>query len=214
MQMEYLIEHFAVAVCAITGVLAAKGKRVDLFGIIVLALVTALGGGTLRDLILQKPPVFWVADPNYVTTATVAAVATFFAVRFWEIPQPALMVADAFGLALFTTVGTEKSLQFCHSPEVAVLLGVMTGVAGGMMRDTLTGEIPLVFRKEIYLYATASLFGAIVLALLDSWLPGKMSNRLIAIGVILVLRLAAIHWKIPLPVFTQRDEPRDPRDSR
>jgi uncharacterized membrane protein YeiH len=199
--MYYALEHFAVAVCAITGVLAARGKRLDLFGVVVLALVTAVGGGTLRDVLLDIVPVFWVADPNYILTAIGFALLTFLVARVRELPGQALLVADAFGLALFTVIGVEKSLAVAAPASVAVVLGVLTGVAGGMLRDVLTGEIPLVFRKEIYLYATASLCGALLFVLLEQWLPAGPQNRLLAIALTLGLRLAAIRWKIALPLF-------------
>jgi uncharacterized membrane protein YeiH len=197
----YLLEHFAVAVCAITGVLAARGKRLDLFGVVVLALVTAVGGGTLRDVLLDIVPVFWVADPNYILTAIGVALLTFLVARVRELPAQALLVADAFGLALFTIIGVEKSLAVDAPASVAVVLGVLTGIAGGMLRDVLTGEIPLVFRKEIYLYATASLGGALLFVGLQHFAPSEPFNRLLAMALILGLRLAAIRWKLTLPLF-------------
>lgn len=202
--MQYVLEHFAVAVCAITGVLAGKGKQLDLFGVVVLALVTALGGGTIRDLVLNASPIFWIADPHYVHTAVAAALLTFVLARFWEMPQTVLLVADAFGLALFTMIGVEKSLACGVSNTIAIFLGVVTGVGGGLMRDVLSGEIPLVFRKGIYLYATAAFCGAGLLVLLGRWLPGYAANRLIAAAAILLLRLAAIRWKLSLPMFKLR----------
>ena len=198
--MRYALEHFAVAVCAITGVLAARGKHLDLFGVIVLALATALGGGTVRDLCLAAKPVFWVQDANYVLTASGAAVAAFGLARFLKFPDRFLLVADAFGLALFSIVGMEKALAYAAPGPIAVLLGVVTGVAGGIIRDMMTGEVPLVFRPAIYLYATASFCGCIAFLMLQKWHPGP-GNRLVAMGLILLLRLAAIRWKLRLPVF-------------
>src|SRR5687767_2652255 len=123
MSLRYLFEHFGVAVFAITGVLAAKNKRVDLFGVIVLALVTALGGGTLRDLILRAEP-FWISDSTFVLTAAATAAVIFLAARFQQMPGPLLLVLDACGLALFTIVGTAKALNLSASNTVAVVLGV------------------------------------------------------------------------------------------
>ena len=131
--MRYVFEHLAVAVCAITGVLAAKNKRVDLFGVVVLALVTALGGGTLRDLILGTKP-FWLLDSSFVLTAAAVAGLIFLVARFWDIPASVLLVPDACGLALFTMIGTERALAFSAPNTAAVMLGVITGVAGGMIR--------------------------------------------------------------------------------
>ena len=203
--MRYLFEHFGVAVCAVTGVLAAKNKQVDLFGVIVLALVTALGGGTVRDLILGLRP-FWTSDATFVLSACAAAALTFLAARFWELPALLLLVADACGLALFTMVGTERALAFSGSSIVAVVLGVMTGVAGGIIRDVLTGEIPLVFRAGIYLYATAALCGAAVYAMIAPRLPPLIAQS-VAVAVTLVLRLAAIRWRLRLPEFQTRESP-------
>lgn len=200
--MRYLFEHLGVAVFAVTGVLAGANKRVDLFGVVVLALVTALGGGTLRDLILGIQP-FWVADATFVLSASVAAGATFLAARFWNTPVVLLLVADACGLALFTMVGTERATLHTDSTISAVLLGVMTGVAGGMIRDVLTGEVPLVLRARVYLYATAALCGAMAYVLLRPWLD-LWAVQTIAILVTLGLRLTAVRWRLKLPEFKAR----------
>jgi uncharacterized membrane protein YeiH len=204
--MQFYLEHFAVAVCAITGVLAARGKKLDLVGVIVLALVTALGGGTLRDLTLGVRPVFWIDDPRYVLTAASVAILTFVVARFWEMPYQLLLVADAFGLALFTWIGTEKSLTAGVSGTIAIVMGVMTGVAGGIMRDLLSGEIPLVFRKEIYLYATAAFTGALAFVLLQRYLPGQSTNRFVGMGTTFIMRLAAIQWRLQLPIFEVKEK--------
>ena len=203
--MQYLLEHFAVAGCAITGVLAAKGKRVDLFGVVVLAVVTAVGGGTIRDVLLDIRPVFWVADPNYLLTAVGFALVTFLVSRSRLWPMPILLIADAFGLALFTVIGVEKSLMAEAPRTVAVVLGVLTGVAGGMLRDVLTGEIPLVFRKHIYLYATAAMLGASVYIVLREIDTPQPELRLVSIWTILLLRLVAIRWKLALPEFHSKE---------
>jgi uncharacterized membrane protein YeiH len=204
--MQYIVEHFAVGVAAITGVLAARGKQVDLFGVIVLALVTAFGGGTLRDLLVGDRPLFWVRDPSFLLNASAVALVVFFIARFRQLPQQVLLVADAFALALFTMIGVKKALAFQVAPSIAVAMGVITGVAGGMMRDVLAGEIPLVFRREIYLYATAALCGAIVFVLLNRWSMREQGTMVLAAATTLVLRLAGIRWKLALPVFHHREE--------
>ena len=205
--MRYIFEHLGVAVCAITGALAAKNKRVDLLGVVVLALVTALGGGTVRDLILDTRP-FWTADVSFIFGAAAAAALTFFAARFWEMPTTFLLIADAFGLALFTMIGAERALAFSASNTVAVVLGVMTGVAGGMIRDVLTGEIPLILRAGIYLYATASLCGASVFVIAAPRMS-PLASQSIAVAVTLILRLAAMRWRLRLPEFQAREKPRE-----
>jgi len=204
--MPAWIEYFAVAVCAIAAVLAAEGKRMDLFGVMVLALVTAVGGGTIRDLCLGARPVFWIEQPHHVWTALIAAVVTFVAARFVHMPEKVLSIADAFGLALFGIAGTEKALAFGAPGIVAILLGIVTGVAGGILRDVLRGELPLVFQPDVNLYATAVFVGALVFVLLQKGLPVSESHRYIGMGVILVLRLAAMRWRLRLPTFRSRSQ--------
>ena len=203
--MQYFLEHFGVTVAAITGVLAARGKQVDLFGVLVLALVTALGGGTVRDVLLGDLPVFWTADQSYVLNATATAVVTFYLVRYHELPTTVLMVADAFVLALFTMIGTRKGLAFHVQPSIAVLMGVTTGVVGGILRDLLIGEIPLVFRRHIYLYATAAFGGASAFVLLNNYSASAKWNSILGVFVTLLLRLAGIRWRVALPLFRPKN---------
>jgi uncharacterized membrane protein YeiH len=201
-RLPYLLELFAVAVAAISGVLAGRGKRVDLFGVLVLALVTSFGGGTLRDLMLGDLPVAWIRDPNYIIVASAAAFLTFFTARFFEFPSLMLLVADAFALALFSASGARKALGFGVAPVIAVAMGVITGVAGGMVQDVLTGEIPLVLRAQVYLYATASMLGGSVLVVLSRTTTLTMQTCMLAgILVTLALRLAAMRWRLVLPVY-------------
>lgn len=204
MIMPVWIEYFAVAVCAITAVLAAEGKHVDLFGVLVLALVTAVGGGTIRDLCLGVRPVFWIEQPQVVWTALIAASVTFVIVRFTHLPSRLLDVADAFGLALFGIAGTEKALAYGTPGIVAVLLGIVTGVAGGILRDVLRSEIPWVFKAEVNFYATAVFAGAVVFVALREYLPPSETHRYIGMAVILVMRLAAMKWKLRLPTYRTR----------
>ena len=210
--MQYYLEHFGVTVAAITGVLAARGKQVDLFGVLVLALVAAFGGGTIRDVLLGNLPVFWTADQTFILNATGTAVVMFYLVRYHELPMTVLMVADAFALALFTMIGTRKGLAFHVAPAIAVIMGVTTGVAGGIMRDLLTGEIPLVFRREIYLYATAAFGGASAFVVLNLCSLDPKWNAITSTLVTLSLRLAGIRWRITLPLF--RPKLSDSSDSK
>ena len=199
--MQPLLEHFGVAVGAITGALAGRGKRVDLFGVLVLALVTAFGGGTIRDLVLGERPIFWVRDGSFVITAAAAGLITFFIARIRELPRNVLLIADALALAFFTVLGAEKALAFDVAPQIAVAMGVITGVAGGMCRDVLMSEIPLVFRREIHLYATASAIGAGFFVAMRHWLPGRTEALIAGTLVTLALRLAGIRWRLGLPEF-------------
>jgi len=187
------------AVFAVTGALVAGRKRMDVFGVAVVGLVTALGGGTLRDLILGSGPVFWSKDTAYVVVALVAAATTFFLAGMVRMPTRALVVADALGLAIFTIVGAQRALDGHFSPLIAVVMGTMTGVFGGIVRDLLCGEVPLILRKEVY--ATASLAGGLVFVLFLRLQMSMPVAAVIAAAVILVIRLAAIHWGLSLPTF-------------
>lgn len=199
--LEHWLEHFGIAVAALTGVLAARGKRIDLFGVLVLALVTAFGGGTVRDVLVGDSPVVWLRSPLYLFNASSVAVLAFFIAREWNPPLQALMVADAFALALFTMIGARKGVLMHFSAPVSVLLGVITGVAGGMVRDVLLGQVPLVFHSAIHLYATAAMAGAIVFTVLVH--AGMALPIATPIGVLIVLgmRLVGIRWRLSLPEF-------------
>lgn len=195
------LEHVGISVSAIGGVLAARGKCIDLFGVIVLALVTAFGGGTVRDLLMGDLPVVWLRTPDYLLNATLTALAAFLFVRMKPLPRRALLVADAFALALFTMIGTRKGVSLHLSFPVAVLLGVVTGVAGGILRDVLTGEVPLVFQPQIHLYATAALSGSIAFVALVGASVSEAKATLTGAAFVLALRLAGIRWKISLPIL-------------
>lgn len=203
--MYAALQHFGVAVSAVAGVLAARGKRVDLFGVVVLALVTALGGGTIRDICLGAKPVFWISDGGWhAATAVLAGIATFGLARHLNPLLKYLELADAFALALFTVVGASRSLVLGANGFSAVVLGTITGVAGGVLRDVLLNELPLVFRPEIRLYATAALVGAMVFVTLQRVAPAASWTLLAGVGTTLAIRLAAIRWALSLPVFEER----------
>lgn len=207
--MQYPLEHIAICVAAMSGVLAARGKQIDLFGVVVLGLVTSLGGGTIRDVVLDLRPVFWVGDPRFLLTAFICSIAIFqvegLLARVRPVAGNMLLWADAGGLALVTMVGTEKTLGAGFPPVIAVAMGVLTGTAGGIIRDMMLGEIPMVFRQEIYLYATASLVGAVTYILLAAMGPEGVAS-LASIAVVFLLRLAAIRKRWRLPTMGQSAE--------
>lgn len=197
----YLIDLAGVAVFAVSGALAAGRKRLDLLGVVVIATVTAIGGGTTRDLLLDRHPVFWVANPFYLITITAAALLTVVYVRWRRPPEEALAVADAFGLAFFVISGAGIAGQLGLPAISVVVMGVLTGVAGGVIRDVLTTEIPMVLvRGE--LYATAALMGAATFLLLVALDAPTPVPSLVGMTVIVALRLAAIVWGLRLPVFS------------
>lgn len=197
----YVIGLAAVAVNAVTGVLEAGRKPIDLFGMVIVALAAALGGGTVRDLLLDRP-VFWISDQTYLIAGITAALATFAVVRRVRLPINLFLIPDAIGLALFTVLGTQIALAVGTTWFVATLMGVITGVFGGVLRDVLCNEVPLVFGGE--LYATAAWAGALLLALLDYLGVAPAVAALVTMVSILALRLAAIYWRITLPVFVSK----------
>lgn len=199
-QLFYLADLFGVAVFAITGALMAGRKSMDLFGVLVIAIVTALGGGTLRDLILDNHPVSWIRNDLYIVVASLSAIGTVVWVRLTQpIHEKGLLLADAFGLAVFTVIGTEVAMRHGVPHSTAVIMGVMTGVAGGVMRDVICNEIPLIFRKEIY--ATACIFGSVVFILLRELEMTYWLATGIAMLAVLGARLAALRWHLSLPQF-------------
>lgn len=201
----YLLDLLGVAVFAMSGVLAAGGKGLDLFGVVVIAALTAIGGGTLRDLLLDRHPIFWIADPTYLFVISAAALLTLLYVRVRPPPGNALLLADALGLALFTLSGAQIAEAAELSPIIVVLMGTMTGVAGGVLRDILSAEIPLILRRDIY--ATAAIAGASLYLLVQ--VLGVQRPWAFGVGMAAVvgLRLLAILWGLRLPIFRLPQEP-------
>ncbi|MCU0804015.1 MAG: trimeric intracellular cation channel family protein [Burkholderiales bacterium] len=197
----YWVGMAAVAVSAVTGVLEAGRKPIDLFGMVLVALASALGGGTLRDVLLDRPA-FWIADQTYLVCALMAGVMTFAVVRLLTLPRNLFLIPDAIGLALFTVVGTQIALLYEVPWLAATFLGVVTGVFGGVLRDMLSNEVPVVFSGE--LYGTAAWAGALLYVGLSAAgaAPGLAAG--LAFACIVVVRLAAIRWRIMLPTFSSR----------
>lgn len=202
--MIYILDLVGTAIFAITGALAAGRKRMDIFGVVVLGCVTALGGGTLRDVILGNHPVFWISDTTYLEVAAIAAIGTFVLVQRWRLPTIVLMYADAVGLAVFTVIGFQRGFNATHVYSIAIVMGVITGVVGGIIRDVLSAEIPLILRREIY--ASASLCGAALLALLSYLQLPRPFTVSAAVLTTLAIRLAALHWNLALPLFRLKED--------
>lgn len=197
--MLYTLDLFGTLIFAMTGSLVARDKDMDIFGVIVIAIVTAVGGGTLRDVILGTTPVFWVNDPTYISVAILGVMLTIILIRQNWLPNRPLLIADAFGLALFTVIGTQVALDVGVTWQIAIIMGIMSSVAGGMIRDILSDDVPLILRHEIY--ATASLCGAIVYLLLLSIAPSIIAI-IVSMSITLSLRLTAIWrvWSLPINI--------------
>jgi uncharacterized membrane protein YeiH len=199
----YWIGMAAVAVSALTGVLDAGRKRMDVVGVVMVGSATALGGGTVRDLLLDRR-VFWISDQTYLLVALATTLATFFAVRSLKLPPKLFLVPDAIGLALFTIVGTQIALEWQAPWLVASLLGVITGVVGGVLRDVLCNEVPLIFvRGE--LYASAAWAGALTLIGLQALAVSPVWAAWIGMAVVLAARLLAMAYRITLPTYEERE---------
>lgn len=197
--LVYWFDLIGVAVFALSGVIEAGRARMDTFGVIVLAIVTAIGGGTLRDLILGDAPIFWVTDPLYIMVAIGAALIAVILYRYHRIDGGWLIIADAAGLALFTILGARKSMEMGYGGFIAVVMGTMTGVMGGVLRDVLARHVPLVFRKE--LYATASIAGGIAYTIAHALGFQGALPIIIAMLATFMLRMGAVKYKLSLPVF-------------
>jgi uncharacterized membrane protein YeiH len=194
-----LLDFVGVAVFAMSGALAAGRKGFDLLGVVVIATVTAIGGGTVRDVLLDRQ-VFWIVQPIYLYVILFAALSTIVYTRRFSPPERLLAIADAFGLALFTISGAQIAEGLEHKGVVVVLMGTLTGAAGGAIRDVLSGEIPLILRKG-QIYATAAILGVVVYLLLQGAIE-RAPAALIGMVCIAGVRLAAIAWNWTLPVFT------------
>ena len=196
----HIMDFLGVAVFAVSGVLAAGRKHLDWFGVLVIATVTAIGGGTLRDLLIDRHPVFWMADTGYLWAILAATLLTLLVVRFREIPLRALLVADALGLALFAISGARIAESAGYGGIVAVILGTMTGVAGGVFRDMLLAEIPLLLRDG-EIYATAAIAGIIVYLLLQAAGFDRLTAGHAGMAAIVAIRFTAIFLGLRMPAL-------------
>lgn len=194
----YSLGLAASVICALTGVMVARDKGVDLFGALMAGIATSLGGGTVRDLLLGRK-VFWMVDETYLWFTVVTAMVTFFITRIRTLPENLFLIPDAIGLALFAIVGTHTALDWNMPWLTASLLGVITAVFGGLLRDVLINQVPLVFTSE--LYATAAWVGAMTLIALDVLGVEDKIAAWIAIFVCIIVRIIAIRWRVMLPRF-------------
>lgn len=199
MNLVRILDFAGVGVFAVSGALAAGAKRLDLLGVIVIATVTAIGGGTLRDLLMNRT-IFWFDDPSYLIAIFVAAALTMVYVRYRHPPERQLEIADALGLAMFSISGARIAERAGLPGLIVVVIAVITGTFGGVLRDVLCNEIPMILQRG-KMYASAVIIGASFYVIaqrlgLDGIVAGFLGMALIA-----ALRLAAIWWNLRLPVF-------------
>ncbi|MBO6701216.1 MAG: trimeric intracellular cation channel family protein [Pseudomonadales bacterium] len=198
MTLIELLDHAGVFVFAITGALVAVRKEMDFFGFVVLALMPAVGGGTLRDIMLDEP-VFWITDTTYLFVTLAAALITFVAHHLIQRLSEVLLWLDALGLSVFCAIGCAKALELGQGPVVAVVMGVITAVAGGIVRDVIANESPLVLHKEVY--ATAAFMGSL------TYVVVPLSDQLclvLAVAVAFVVRALGITLGLSLPTVKHR----------
>lgn len=197
MSVLYTLDLVGTGAFAASGAVAGIRRKMDLFGVMVLGLVTAIGGGTLRDLLLGDNPPFCFKNEVYLYLALGVSLLTFALYRHMTVMHQPLLYFDAIGLGTFVVIGTEKALHFDLGLLGAVIMGVITATAGGVIRDVLANQIPLILRKEIY--ASACLAGGTLLVLLiQNGLPRSMA-LLIAAATVIALRLLAIRFNWALP---------------
>lgn len=195
--MFYTIDILGTIAFAISGVLVAFNKKMDLFGVLIIAFVTAVGGGTLRDLLIGNTPVGWMKDMTYTYVIITAAVFAIIFRSKINYLRTSLFLFDTIGIGLYTVVGIEKGIQAELHPIICIALGTMTASFGGVIRDILCNEIPVIFRKEIY--ATACIVGGIIYFLLNQFPIQENVVFLVAGFVVIAIRLLAVKFNIMLP---------------
>lgn len=198
-ELHQIIDLAGVAVFAVSGTLAALRARMDLLGVAVVAAVTAIGGGTTRDVLLDRHPVFWIEDPTYLAVILLAAGGTVIWTRIARPPMNSLAVADALGLAFFVIAGSQLTRMAGYHWGIVILMGTITGVAGGVIRDILSARVPMIFRRG-ELYATAAIAGSGLFLLLLALGVSEAWAAVAGMGLVLLLRFSAILFGIRLPI--------------
>lgn len=196
---QYALELLGTFFFAISGALAIQDHHDDLFGAGFMGFVTAIGGGTLRDIMLGSYPLVWIGDINFLYFILAGVLTAYFCYKFLVRLTRTFLFFDTLGISFFTILGVEKALSLGVNPEIAAIMGMFTAIMGGVIRDVLTNETPVLFRKEIY--ATACLSGAVLYLILHAIGVGRDINLVLSIVVIFVFRLMAVKYKLALPNF-------------
>jgi uncharacterized membrane protein YeiH len=196
---QYALELLGTFFFAISGALAIQDHHDDLFGAGFMGFVTAIGGGTLRDMMLGSYPLVWIGDIYFVYSIFLGVLVAYFFYRPLVRLKRTFFVFDALGISFFTILGVEKALSLGVNPEIAAIMGMFSAIMGGVIRDVLTNETPVLFKKEIY--ATACLAGAILYLILYKFGVGRDLNLLLSIILIFILRILAVKYKLALPSF-------------
>lgn len=193
----FIIDILGTIAFAISGVLVAMDKRLDVFGVLIIAFVTAVGGGTLRDLLIGIKPVGWLNAPVHLLIIVVTVLLAIIFVKQLKYVRKSLFLFDTIGIGLYTMVGIEKGLAADLLPVMCIALGTITACFGGVIRDILCNEIPVIFRKEIY--ATVCILGGLVYFVLIQFPINDAIAYSLAILTIIIMRVLAVRFKISLP---------------
>ncbi|RHX81612.1 hypothetical protein DLM76_02430 [Leptospira yasudae] len=202
MDLSYYIELTGVGFFAISGALAAaekKGHHHDIFSAFFTGFITAIGGGTLRDITLGNYPVAWVRDENVLWAIFIGFIVTLLFARYWGRFRREIFLFDSIGIGIYTVIGTKISLAAGVNPFGSVILGMISAIFGGVIRDTLINEVPLIFRKEIY--ATACLAGATLYILLGYLNVNSDWNMGLSVLLVVTIRIVAVRFNLSLPLF-------------
>lgn len=197
MMIDY-VYFAAVFVCAVSGAIVAARMQLDWVGAAALSLATALGGGTFRDIILDRT-VFWIAEPINIWVSIAATCFTIIYLKYFKPPHKSLRLFDAIGLAFFTILGAEIASQYHDSTIIIVLMALFTGVLGGVIRDVLSNEVPYIFRPTETLYSVSALVGVVLFLTLSKFPMNEFVINTIAISAIIIIRLASIYFNLRLP---------------
>jgi uncharacterized membrane protein YeiH len=203
MEWIYALDLFGTLVFAISGVLTAIVNKFDLVGSFVIGLVTAVGGGTLRDILLGETPVSWMEHQEYLLVIVIGFIISYLFRKHIMKLRKGMFLFDTMGIGVFTILGMQKTLALGLSPLIALMMGVVSAVFGGVIRDVLTNIVPLIFRAEIY--ATACLIGGIVFLLMETaGVPGRYAS-IIAMLTVIVIRYLAVRYKWSLHLNATRE---------
>jgi uncharacterized membrane protein YeiH len=203
MTVFYVLDILGTIAFAISGALVAINKRMDPFGVFIIAFVTAVGGGTLRDVLIGKQPVIWMNDITYIFLIGIAVIIAIIFRKKLRYLQKSLFLFDTIGLGIFTITGTEIGINANFHPIISIALGTMTACFGGVIRDILCNDVPILFRKEIY--ATACIFGSIAFIILYNF---NIDQNIVYVStslIVISIRLVAVKYHLSLPTFYSKN---------
>ncbi len=197
MSVIYVIDILGTFAFAVSGALVALDKKFDMFGVLIIAFVTAVGGGMLRDVLIDAHPINWIGNLDYLYTIFIAVVFTFLFKSKIAHLSKTMFLFDTIGISVFTLLGLEKGLSYNLHPIIALIMGVISAVFGGVLRDVLTNKVPLIFEKEIY--ASACLAGGVIYLILNYFKVEENINFIISAAVVAVIRVIVVRFHLELP---------------